>query len=161
MPRPFDPSAILHLPLMANLATSCPDGPRNAPVWFIWEDAALWMLGSTTAKSVLRLQTDPACAVEIVHFANQDGLLLHLGFRGTATIEPADGQRFRRLLAKYLGPDEATWNPWFVDTVAEVDDPDNRWIKLVPQSTFTNNVSYFRTGPDLAWSGGPIPGQTR
>jgi len=41
MPRPFDPSAVLHLPLMANLATSSADGPHNAPVWFISEDQAL------------------------------------------------------------------------------------------------------------------------
>ena len=27
----------------------------------------------------------------------------------------------------------------------------NRWIRLVPDSTFTNNVSCFRTGPARAW----------
>jgi len=37
-----------------------------------------------------------------------------------------------------------------IEAIAEVDDYTNRWIRLVPQSTFTNNVSYFRTGPALA-----------
>ncbi len=41
MPRPFDPHAVLSLPVMANLATISPDGPRNAPVWFVWKDDAL------------------------------------------------------------------------------------------------------------------------
>jgi hypothetical protein len=40
--------------------------------------------------------------------------------------------RFRRLLAKYLGPDEERWNAWFVDTIARIDDPDGRLIRLDP-----------------------------
>lgn len=142
---------VLRLPLMANLATADADGPRNAPVWFIWEEGALWMLGSAGGRSVLRLLADPRCAVEIVRFNNPGGILLHLGFRGRASVEPMDAARFRRLLARYLGPDEAAWNPWFIDTIAAIDDPAGRWIRLVPDSTFTNNVSYFRTGPRLAW----------
>jgi hypothetical protein len=59
--------------------------------------------------------------------------------------------RFRRLLTKYLGPEEAAWNPWFVREVARIDDPGGRMIRLDPDSVFTNNVSYFRTGPALAW----------
>jgi len=149
--RSFDPEAVLAMPLMANLATQSSNGPRNAPVWFIWEDGAVWMLGSTTAASVLRLLTDSRCAIEVVHFDNLAGQLLHLGLRGHATILPSDPKRFRRLLARYLGPDECAWNPWFINNVATPDDPDNRWIRLCPDSTFTNNVSYFRTGPDLAW----------
>lgn len=136
---------------MAVLSTLSPEGPRNAPVWFIWEDNAVWMLGSISSRSVLRLEADERCAVEIVHFVNAEGILLHLGLRGRASVEAADSARFRRLLARYLGPDEAAWNPWFVETIAEVDDPSNRWIRLVPDSTFTNNVSYFRSGPELAW----------
>lgn len=136
---------------MAVLSTLSPEGPRNAPVWFIWEEGALWMLGSVSSRSVLRLEADARCAVEIVRFDNSGGVLLHLGLRGRASVEAADPARFRRLLARYLGADEAAWNPWFVESIAEVDDPSNRWIRLVPDSTFTNNVSYFRTGPALAW----------
>lgn len=57
----------------------------------------------------------------------------------------------RRLLAKYLGPDEAAWNPWFMESIATINDPDGRLIRPEPRSTFSNNVSYFRTGPALAW----------
>lgn len=151
MGRPFDPEALLARPLMATLATSGEDGPRNAPVWFLWEEATLWMLGRHEASSVRRLGRDPRCAVEIVHFDAAGGVLLHLGLRGSAAVCPMDPSRFRRLLAKYLGPDEAGWNRWFVDTVARIDDPDGRMIALSPDSVFTNNVSYFRSGPALAW----------
>jgi hypothetical protein len=149
--QPFDPDLVLAMPLMANLATVSKDGPRNAPVWFLWEDAALWMPGSVNGSSVRRLSEDPRCAVEIVHYDNAGGILAHLGLRGEASVEPMNPGRFRRLLAKYLGPDESSWNHWFIDTVAQIDDPGGRFIRLAPRSVFTNNVSYFRTGPDLAW----------
>lgn len=151
MARAFDPTAVLSQPIMANLATVSDDGaPRNAPVWFIWEDDALWMLGNRCSSSVRRLERNSRCAVEIVHFDNAGGVLLHLGMRGAAFVEQMQPARFRRLLKKYLGQEE-TWNSWFIDTIARIDDPDGRWIKLVPESVFTNNVSYFRTGPELAW----------
>lgn len=151
MMRAFDPEAVLTLPLMAKLATVAGDGaPRNAPVWFIWEENALWMLGDDGGSSITRLQREPRCAVEIVHFDNAAGILLHCGLRGTATIEASSPARFHRLLLKYLGPREQ-WNDWFIDTIAKTEDPTNRMIKLVPASIFTNNVSFFRTGPDLAW----------
>lgn len=147
----FDPNEILHLPLMANLATVSSNGPCNAPVWFIWEDDTLWMLGAAGGSSVHRLLRNPQCAVEIVHYDNKKGILLHLGFRGTATVEASSPDRFRRLLAKYLGNSEASWNNWFIENVARIDDPDGRMISLIPQSTFTSNASFFRTGPELAW----------
>ena len=46
---------MLTLPLMANLSTLAEDGaPRNAPVWFIWEEGVLWMLGDEGGSSVTR-----------------------------------------------------------------------------------------------------------
>lgn len=151
MPEPFDPEDLLHLPLMANLATLAEDGaPRNAPVWFHWEDGVLHMLSDETASSALRIARDPRIAVEIVQYDNAGGILRHLGLRGRAMIEPMDPALFRRLLARYLGPDEAAWNPWFIDNVAKIEDPSGRLIRLVPDSVFTNDVSFFRSGPSLA-----------
>ena len=150
MARPFDPEALLSRPLMANLATVAPGGaPRNAPVWFLWEDGALWMPADAGNSSVRRLGADPRVAVEIVEFDRQAGVLRHLGLRGSATVEPLCPDRFRRLLVRYLGPAEG-WNPWFIANVARIDDPEGRMIQLVPDSVFTNDVSFFRTGPELA-----------
>lgn len=154
MARPFDPLEVLALPLMASLATASPEGPRNAPVWYLWEDGALWMLASSGNASVQRIAQDARVAVEIVRFDNPGGVLLHLGLRGKAEVLPMDGDLFRRLLDKYLGPDRSAWNPWFIDTIAAIDDLEGRLIRLVPASVFTNNVSYFRTGPALAWPAG-------
>ncbi|MFN3971116.1 MAG: hypothetical protein ACK4L4_07060 [Gemmobacter sp.] len=59
MPHPFDPEAILHLPLMANPATMSPDGPRDAPVWFLWEEGALRMPAGASGSPVRRLTAHP------------------------------------------------------------------------------------------------------
>lgn len=150
MPTPFDPAEILALPLMATLSTVAADGaPCNAPVWFAWEGGALWMLSDTTASSAARIARDPRVAVEIVQYDNAAGILRHLGLRGRATVDPMDPALFRRLLSRYLGP-APEWNPWFIDTVARIDDPAGRLIRLVPDTIFTNDVSIFRTGPGLA-----------
>jgi len=134
MTTAFDPAEILHLPLMANLATVAADGsPRNAPVWFQWEDGALWMLGSEGNASVGRIAADPRVAVEIVHYDNAGGVLRHLGFRGRAGIVSMNPDLFRRLLTRYLGPREA-WNDWFIDEIARIEDPSGRLIRLVPET---------------------------
>lgn len=146
----FDPEDVLRLPLMANLATLAEDGaPRNAPVWFQWEGGALWIPGGANNASTRRVARDPRVAVEIVHYDNAAGILRHLGLRGRATVAPMDAALFRRLLTRYLGP-PATWNDWFIDRVACIDDPAGRLIRLVPESVFTNDASFFRSGPDLA-----------
>jgi Uncharacterized stress protein (general stress protein 26) len=157
MPTPFDPEEVLRLPLMAYLASSAADGaPRIAPVWFVWEEGLLWMLSDTASSSAARISRDPRVSVEIVDYDNAAGRLRHLGLRGRATVEPMDPARFRRLLTRYLGP-TPDWNAWFIDRIARIDDPEGRMIRLAPDSVFTNDVSYFRTGPDLATQPGKDP----
>ena len=150
MPVPFDPERVLARPLMATLATLSDDGsPRTAPVWYQWEDGALFMLSDKTSSSAQRIARDPRVSVEIVEYDNAAGVLLHLGLRGRARVVPMDPDLFRRLLHRYLGP-EAEWNPWFIEKVERIDDPEGRLIRLEPESIFTNDVSYFRTGPARA-----------
>jgi hypothetical protein len=151
MGKKFEKDVVLSMPIMAFLGTVVGVKPRVAPVWFIWEKECLWMLGDKLGASVKRITDNPECAVEIVHFQATEGVLLHLGMRGKATVEYSDKARFKRLLKKYLGEDEVSWNDWFIDNVARIEDENGRMIKLSPESVFTNNVSYFKTGPDLAW----------
>ena len=149
MPCAFDADLILSKPLMASLGSvSADNAPCTAPVWFLWEHDVCWMLGGKSNSSVRRLTENPRCSVEITDFDVERGILLHAGLRGHATVEPMDAQLFRRLLTKYLGP-EPDWNPWFIENIAAIDDPDGRLIRLEPDSIFTNNVSYFRSGPDI------------
>ncbi len=150
MTASLDPDIVLSRPLMANLATVSADGaPRNAPVWFAWEDGVLWMLSDASSSSAARVAANPNVAVEVVDYDNKRGLLRHVGLRGQARVEPMDTALFKRLLRRYLGPED-TQNQWFVDTIARIEDPDGRLIRLAPDSIFAKDVSYFRTGPDVA-----------
>lgn len=58
-----------------------------------------------------------------------------------------DHARLYRLLYRYLGQDETTWNPWFVENVVEKLD---LMIQITPQSVVAKDMSYFQSGPQLA-----------
>ena len=88
-------------------------------------------------------------SVEIVDCDDAAGILRHLGLRGRATLEPMDTGLFRRLLGRYLEA-QAEWNAWFLQSVARTEDLGGRLIRLAPDSVFSHDATFFRTGPDLA-----------
>ncbi|SEE53514.1 Pyridoxamine 5'-phosphate oxidase [Rhizobiales bacterium GAS191] len=113
----FDPDVVLSKPLMAHLATSSPDGPRESPVWFLWEQGAIWLIGTSRDSFPKRLRAEPRCAIGIVDYDRDRGLLRHVGIRGVAEIQDMDPSRLERLLHNYLGPDRSAWNAWFIEKV--------------------------------------------
>jgi nitroimidazol reductase NimA-like FMN-containing flavoprotein (pyridoxamine 5'-phosphate oxidase superfamily) len=138
----FDIDAFLAKPLMAHLATSSPAGPSETPVWFLWEDGPLWMIASSSSSFPKRLGEQPRAAVGIVDFDLERGYLRHVGFRGTATIEPMDVERHKRLVGRYLG-NEPQWSGWFREAVVERQD---LLIKFFPETVVARDQSYFRHG---------------
>lgn len=143
----FNPAELLARPLMAYLATDSSYGPRSSPVWFLWEEEAIWLIGNGEDSFPKRLRIEPSCAVSIVDFDVERGVLRHVGIRGRAEIYPLDRTRLDRLLARYLGPDRQTWNNWFKSNVVAWLD---LMIKITPETTIVKDMSYFKTGPDLA-----------
>jgi hypothetical protein len=147
MRRDFDIDAVLTLPLMAHLATASPNGPRDSPVWFLWEEDAVWLIGTSKDSFIKRLRAEPRCAIGMVDFEVDRGVLRHVGIRGRAEIRAMDHLRLNRLLQKYLGEDQAAWNPWFIERVA---DPLDVMVRLTPDTIVGKDVSFFKTGPALA-----------
>jgi hypothetical protein len=143
----FAPELVLTQPLMAHLATASPEGPRDSPVWFLWEDGAIWLIGTSEDSFPARLRADPRCAVNVVDFDVARGILRHVGIRGEAAILPIDRDRLHRLLTRYLGPDEKKWNAWFRETIVA---PLDLMIRVTPASVIARDMSYFKTGPDFA-----------
>jgi hypothetical protein len=138
--RSVDLDEFLSRPLFAHLATSSDDGPRESPVWFLWEEGALWILGSRRSDSFpARIEHEPRCAVGIIDFDRATGLVQHVGFRGRASIEKLNQQRGKRLLARYLGPDEARWDPRFRESLG---DPDTIFVRFEPETAINRDVSY-------------------
>lgn len=145
--KDFEIDEVLGKPLMAHLTTVENGAARDSPIWFIWEDSCLWIFGTAQDSFVKRLLAAPKCAVGIVDYNLEKGILKHVGIRGIATLANSDEDRLMRFVAKYLGDDKQNWNPWFIENIV---DPLDIMIKIVPQSIVAKNVSFFKTGPDLA-----------
>jgi nitroimidazol reductase NimA-like FMN-containing flavoprotein (pyridoxamine 5'-phosphate oxidase superfamily) len=144
-----DVDEFLRRPLMAHLATASPDGPRDSPLWFLWEDGAVWLVGTERDSFPHRIAADPRCAVGIVDLDVARGRLVHVGMRGKAEVVPLDAGRLHRFLARYLGEDEAGWNPWFREHVVDHLD---LMVRFVPTSVVARDMSYFGTASPSASS---------
>jgi Pyridoxamine 5'-phosphate oxidase len=141
--RSVDIDEFLSRPLFAHLATTSDRGARDSPVWFLWEDSAIWILCSLSTDTFpRRIQRDPRCAIGIVDFDRASGLVQHVGLRGRAAVEPFDAGRAVRLLARYLGADQGTWDERFRATLRNEDD--EALIRFVPESIVARDQSYDR-----------------
>lgn len=145
MDNGFAPEEVLCPPLMAHLASGSPEGSRDSPLWFLWEDRAVWLIATSRDSFPRRLRSDPRCAIGVVDFDAVRGILRHVGIRGSARVEAMDHARRDRLLSKYLGDDRSQWNPWFVQRIVN---PLDVMIEIAPTSIVARDMSYFKTGPE-------------
>jgi len=144
-PRAVDVEEFLARPLFAHLATASPGGPRESPVWFLWEEGALWILGSRATDTFpMRIERDGRCAVGVVDFDRASGRVQHVGMRGQATVEPFDANRARRLLGRYLGDDQSTWDDRFLRTLKVEDE--EVLVRFVPETAVARDVSFEVVG---------------
>lgn len=147
MQNDFDVQLVLEKPLMLHLATVCEKGPRDSPLWFLYEDEKIWLFGTNKDSFIKRLKDDERAALSVVDFRVQKGVLRHVGIRGAANISAVNDQRLKRFVGKYLGSDANSWNPWFVKNIV---DPIDVMVAITPESIVAKDVSFFLTGPDLA-----------
>ena len=136
----LDLDAFLSRPLMAHLATASSEGPRESPVWFLWEDGMVWLIGSARDSFPRRIAEDERCAIGIVDFDLGTGRLQHVGMRGTAEVTALHEERLHRLLIRYLGGDTSAWNPHFRRRV--IDELD-LMVRFSPTSIVARDQSYF------------------
>lgn len=141
-PKSVDLEEFLARPLFAHLATGSEDGPRESPVWFLWEDGAIWIIGNRRTDTFPeRIEQEPRCAIGIVDFDPSKGIVHHVGFRGRATVESFDTGRVLRLLRRYLGENEKTWDPRFDWSMK---DPGYVLVRFRPETAVARDQSYAR-----------------
>ena len=134
---------LLARPLFAHLATASEQGPRESPVWFLWEDGALWVIGNYKTDSFpRRVEREPRCAIGVVDFDSSTGVVHHVGFRGHARLEEHDANRMRRLLGRYMG-EPGQWDSRFVEIL---DDTDYIFIRIEPETAVVRDQSYKVSG---------------
>lgn len=138
--RTVDLGAFLLRPLFAHLATASKDGPRESPVWFLWEDEALWIIGDERTDTFpKRIRAEPRCAVGIIDFNVLTGRVKHIGMRGRSAVVPFDANRARRLLRRYLGEDEKLWDVGFRNAL---ENPNTLLVRFMPETVVARDVSF-------------------
>jgi hypothetical protein len=138
----FDLEEFLSRPLFAHLATTCENGPRESPVWFLWEDGSIWIIGGKTFP--LNIQRDARCAIGIVDFDRATGLVHHVGFRGSAVVRAFDKEIGKKIFRRYVGPDENEWDPLFDDV--RTGNPDLVLVRFQPETVVIRDQSYKVAG---------------
>ena len=97
----------LNRPLFSFFAQRSDNGPRLSPLWFLWEDDAIWHVARLDGRSYpKRVKQDPRTAIAIVDFNPGTGRVEHVGMRGEAILDLYDEQRANRLFQKYLGEEK-------------------------------------------------------
>ncbi len=139
-PKSIDLDEFLSRPLFGFLATASDAGPCCSPVWFLWEDKGLWIIGNRRTDTFpSRIEREPRCAMSVVDFDYSRGIVQHVGFRGRAAVELFCKEPAKRLVARYLGVREDRWDPRFNSSL---DDPDNLLIRFEPQTAVARDQSY-------------------
>jgi len=126
-------------PLFCFLAQRSGEGPRLSPLWFLWEDGAVWNVARLDERSYPeRVQEYPETAVAVVDFDPATGRVEHVGMRGEATLEPYDRSRADRLFEKYLGDDREAWPETFRGLEAD----EYRLVRFDPETVVARDQSY-------------------
>lgn len=130
---------VLMRPLFAHLATASEHGPRESPVWFLWEDGAIWIIGNRETDSFpSRIAAEPRCALGIIDFDISKGVLQHVGIRGRASLAAHDRGRMEKVFRRYMG-ELRQWDSRFVKIL---DDLNYVFIRLEPDTVVVRDQSY-------------------
>ena len=133
----FEVEEFLARPLTARVAT---DGPSVRPTWYLWEDGAFWILSGPWSRLPARVRVRPRIALTVDVCELDTGLVRQVVASGDADVRPFDVARGRRKLARYLGDDEARWDPRFRAYLH--DDPGTVWAHLRPSRLVAKDLSY-------------------
>ncbi len=136
---PFDVETFLARPLVAHVAAA---GPSVRPVWFLWEDNAFWWITGAYARLPTILARDPRLALVIDSCNLITGEVRQVTAHGDGVVVPFDSERARRKIARYLGPDETTWDPRFSDRYHRRPDAETRLVRLEPERLTANDLSF-------------------
>ena len=131
-------------------ATTGPDGPHVAPVWFVWDGRALWVYSLTRSQRWANLARDPRVAVvvddghhyhelrgvEIEGEAVMVGPVPRTGGQDQPAPELAAPERL--MAAKYFGPASLAAGGGGASQAADVGAPDmvhdgrHAWLRITP-----------------------------
>lgn len=118
--------------LLGRLATVSPDlQPHVVPVWFLFENGAIWISAYRSTRKIIDINSNPKCAL-VVDVENLAGGLSAVAIEGQALIITTPPElvksRIISIYTKYLGADGVLEK----DPQAWLNSPENVLIKLTP-----------------------------
>ena len=138
----FDVDAFLAEPRSVQVATN---GPTIRTLDYQWEDGCFWIINGPWAKLFDRVQKDPKVVLMVDTTQYDIGRIYQVIAHGDAEITPFDVPRARRMLTRYMGPDESKWSSSPTDYPGFIRDggpPGAVWLKIKPRKLLTFNFSY-------------------
>jgi hypothetical protein len=111
------------------VATVGRNGPHATPLWFVWQDGALWLTSLSRSQRWTDLQNDPRVAV-VVDAGEAYGELRGVELRGRVEVVgevPRTGEPVPGL----DGPEQAFADRYTDGTI--VRDGRHAWLRLVPE----------------------------
>ena len=128
------------------LATTGPDGPHVAPVWFVWDGQALWVYSLTRSQRWANVSRDPRVAVVVddghhyheLHGAEMEGEALVVGPVPRTGDEDAPelAEPERRMAAKYF------------DAPEMAHDGRHAWLRITPLKLVSWDFRKLATLPE-------------
>ena len=127
--------AFLAEPILARLATLSKNGaPHVVPVWFLWDEGAVWISAFESTLKAKHLLADKRCALVVDVEKAKHGVTGVL-FEGEAELfavdQPQVRKRIEKIYLKYLGPEgikDKAPQEWLAS-------PENMLVKLTPKHT--------------------------
>jgi PPOX class probable F420-dependent enzyme len=119
------------------LATTGPDGPHVAPVWFVWDGQALWVYSLTRSQRWANVTRDPRVAV-VVDDGHHYHELRGAEIEGQATVVgpvPRTGEQDPP--APELAEPELLMAAKYFGASAMTHDARHAWLRITPRKLVT------------------------
>lgn len=126
---PDEVDAFLAEQRTCRVATVGSTGPHATPLWFVWQDGALWLTSLSRSQRWIDLQNDPRIAV-VVDAGEDYGELRGVELRGRVEVV-GEVPRAGEPVSELDGPEQAFADKYSGGTI--VRDGRHAWLRLVPE----------------------------
>lgn len=126
---PDEVDAFLAEQRTCRVATVGSTGPHATPLWFVWQEGALWLTSLSRSQRWTDLQNDPRIAV-VVDAGEDYGELRGVEMRGRVEVV-GEVPRTGEPVPELDGPEQAFADKYSGGTV--VRDGRHAWLRLAPE----------------------------
>lgn len=126
---PGEVDAFLDEQRICRVATVGTNGPHATPLWFVWQDGALWLTSLSRSQRWADLQNDPRMAV-VVDTGEAYTELRGVELRGRVEVV-GEVPRTGEPVPELDGPEQAMADRYTGGTI--VRDGRHAWLRLVPE----------------------------